>query len=133
MPPARPKARALKAAEAEQIAARLKAAIDCSPILRAFGVQVRSLRGRFYLEWRWDPVDRPEEALSYGRITPLKQPPGELLLEVLQPKPGEFAYAETGKPCSVQETLYHFFGLPIHVIAQPSGWYSCHWTPRIVE
>jgi len=26
--------------------------------------------------------------------------------------------AETGKSCSVQETLYHFFGLPIHVIAQ---------------
>lgn len=46
---------------------------------------------------------------------------------------GEFVYVETGKPCSVQEILYHFFGLPIHVIAQPSGWYSCHRTPEIVE
>jgi len=184
--PARPKARSLKPDEAEQIAGKLKAAIDCSPVLRALGLQVRSLRSRFYLEWRWDPVDRPEEVSSYGRITPLVQPPGELLLEVpygqnqwsragtgspeqlikmvagdtkgtfhglgaldkslqyavktgqerlsvLQPKAGEFIYAESGKPCSVQETLYHFFGLPIPVIAQPSGWYSRHRTPRIVE
>jgi hypothetical protein len=184
--PARPKARSLKADEAEQISTRLKAAIGCSPILSAFGLRVSSLRGRFYLEWRWDPVDQPEEVSSHGRITPLAQPPGELLLEVPygrnqwsragtgspeqliklvagdtkgtfhglgaldkslqhaaktglermsveQRKPGEFVYAESGKPCSVQETLYHFFGLPIHVIAQPIGWYSCHRTPRIVE
>jgi hypothetical protein len=184
--PSRPKARSLKNDEAEQIATRLKAAIDCSPVLRALGLHVRSLRSRFYLEWRWEPVDRPEAASSYGRITPLKQPTGELLLEVpygrnqwsragtgspeqliklvagdtkgtfhglgaldkslqhaaktgqerlpvVQRQPDEFVYADTGKPCSVQETLYHFFGLPIHVIAQPSGWYSCHRTPRIVE
>ena len=42
---------------------------------------------------------------------------------MLQSKPSEFTYAESGKPCSAQETLYHFFGLPIYVIAQPSGWY----------
>ncbi|SPE62773.1 hypothetical protein SBV1_90021 [Verrucomicrobia bacterium] len=183
--PARPKARSLKAEEAGQISARLKSAIDRSPILRAFGVQVRSLRGRFYLEWRWDPVDRPETISSYGRITPLEKPPGELLLEapyggdqwsrvgtgspekliklvagdtkgtfhglgaldkslqatkaglerlpVDQRERGKFVYAETGKKCSVQETLYHFFGLPIHVIAQPSGWYSYHRTPEIEE
>ena len=183
---ARPKARSLKADEMEQISTELKAAIDRSPILRAFGVKVRSLRGRFHLEWRWDPVDRPEEPSSYGRITPLEAPPGELLLEVpygrnqwarvgtgsprlliqlvagdtegtfhglgaldkslqhavkvgverlamLQHQPGKFVYAETGKPGSVQEILYHFFGLPIHAIAQPSRWYSCHRTPRIVE
>ena len=184
--PARPKTRSLKADEAEQISARLKAAIDRSPVLRAFSVHVRSLRSRFYLEWRWDPVDRPEEASSYGRITPLQERLGELLLEapygqdqwsgvgtgsperliklvagdtkgtfhglgaldkslqhaakagverlpVVQRDRNEFAYAETDKRCSVQETLYHFFGLPIHVIAQPSGWYSFHRTPRIVE
>ena len=55
MRPARPKARSLKADEAEQIATRLKAATDRSPTLRAFDLHVRSLRGRFYLEWRWDP------------------------------------------------------------------------------
>jgi hypothetical protein len=80
--PARPKARSLKADEAEQISTRLEAAIGRSPILSAFGLQVSGLRGRFYLEWRWDPVDRPEEVSSHGRITPLAQPPGELLLEV---------------------------------------------------
>ena len=52
---------------------------------------------------------------------------------MIQREPGQFVYAETGKPCSVQETLYHFFGLPIHVIAQPLGWYSCHRTPEIRE
>ncbi len=184
--PARPKARSLKSDEAEQISTGLKTAIDNSPILRAFGVQVCSLRGRFYLEWRWDPVEQPEEVSRYGRITPLEQAPGQLLLEtpygqngwsqvgvgspekiirlvagdtkgtfhglgaldkslrraakaglerlpVVQRAPGKFVYAETGKPCSVQETLYHFFGLPIHVIAQPSNWYSCHRKPEIVE
>ena len=146
-------------------------------------MQVRSLRSRFYLEWRWHPVDPPEAASSYGRITPLEQPPGELLLEgpsgrdqwsrvgtgspekliklvagdtkgtfpglgaldkslqhaakaglerlpVDQRERSKFVDAETSKPCSVQETVYRFFGLPIHVIAQPSGWYSCHRTPR---
>ncbi len=183
--PARPKARPLRADEAEQISTRLEAAIGRRPVLRAFGVRVCTLRGRFYLEWRWDPVDRPEEVSRHGRITPLEKSRGELLLEVpygqdrwsrigvgsperlinlvagdiegtfhglgaldrslqrgakvgLERLPVvqrelQFVYAETGKPCSVQETLYHFFGLPIHVIAQPSGWYSCHRTPRIIE
>ena len=44
-------------------------------------MQVRNLRGRFYLEWRWDPVDQPEAVSSCGRITPQQEPPGELLLE----------------------------------------------------
>jgi hypothetical protein len=176
----------LEPGETVQIAAKLQAAIDASPILRAFGVQVSSLRGRFYLEWRWDPVDRPQEVSSYGRITPLAGSPGGLLLEtpsggdqwsrVGTGSPGKliklvagdtkgtfhgmgrlekallragkagmerltvahldsdkFVYADTGKPCSVQETLHYFFGLPIHVIAQPSGWYACHRTPRIAE
>jgi len=184
--PARPKARALKADEAARTSARLKAAIDGSPVLRAFVVQVRTLRSRFYLEWQWSLPDQPEEVSSFGRITPLETPPGELLLEapygrdqwsqvgtgspeklvklvagdakgtfhglggldkslrdaakrgldrlpVTNRGPSDFVYAETGKPCRAQETLYHFFGLPIQVIAQPSGWYSCHRTPRIVD
>ena len=93
MRPPRPKARALKAADLEQISARLKAAIDDSPILRAFGVQVRTLRNRFYLEWRWDPVDRPDETSAYGRITPVDEPSRQLLLEVLE----EVASMRTGR------------------------------------
>lgn len=184
--PARPKARALEPEEADQISARLKAAIDRSPVLRTFGVLVRSLRSRFYLEWRWNLPDQPEEISNYGRITPLQTSPGELLLEapygqnqwskigtgspdklidlvagdakgtfhglgaldrslrdaaklglerlkVTNPGACKFSYSETGKPCSVQEALYHFFGLPIQIIAQPAGWYSCHRTPEIVE
>lgn len=46
---------------------------------------------------------------------------------------GRFAYADTGKGCTVQEALFHYFGLPIDVIAQPTDWYEYHRTPRIVE
>lgn len=68
-----------------------------------------------------------DKSLRYAAKTGLER------LPVVQRKPCEFVYAQTGKPCSVQETLYHCFGVPIHVIAQPSGWYSCHRTPRIVD
>lgn len=184
--PPRPKARSLTADEREQLLAKLNAGIECSPILRAFAVQVRTLRGRFYLEWQWNPADGPEQRCTHGRLTPLGDPSQQLLLEVQHRKnqwsqidtgspekliklvagdtqgtfhglgslntslrkaakaglaqlpvkqigPVEFVYAETEKPCSVQEALCHFFGLPIHVIAQPAGWYSYHRTPRIVE
>src|SRR6266576_268446 len=80
--PARPKARCMKAEETGQILARLNGAVEHSPVLRALGVQARHLRGRFYLDWRWEPVDRPEEVSTYGRLTPLAQVAGNLLLEV---------------------------------------------------
>ncbi len=80
--PVRPKARTLEADETERISARLTEAVGGSPVLRALGVWVRTSRGRFYLEWRWDPLDGPEEESSRGRTTPLEDPPSELLLEV---------------------------------------------------
>jgi hypothetical protein len=46
---------------------------------------------------------------------------------------GKFAYADTGKACTVQETLFHYFGLPMDVIAEPAKWYEYHRTPKIVE
>ncbi len=46
---------------------------------------------------------------------------------------GQFVYADTGATCSVQEALFHYFGLPVEVIAQPAAWYAYHRTPRIVE
>ena len=46
---------------------------------------------------------------------------------------GTFVYTDTGKGCSVQEALFHYFGLPIDVVAEPSGWYLYHRRPRIVE
>ena len=80
--PVRPKARTLEADETERISARLTEAVGGSPVLRALGVWVRTSRGRFYLEWRWDPLDGPEEESSRGRTTPLEDPPSEFLLEV---------------------------------------------------
>jgi hypothetical protein len=45
----------------------------------------------------------------------------------------KFVYAETGDECSAQEALFHHFGLPLTVIAEPSEWYSYHRKPKIVE
>ncbi len=58
---------------------------------------------------------------------------GSAKLAVKLVPPTKFVFEATDKKCSVQEALYFFFGLPVHVIAQPAGWYSCHRTPRIVE
>ena len=44
-----------------------------------------------------------------------------------------FVYADTGKGCTVQEALFHYFGLPVEVVAEPAVWYGYHRTPRIVE
>ena len=45
----------------------------------------------------------------------------------------KFVYSETGAACSVQEALFHYFGLPLEVIAEPSEWYSYHREPEIIE
>lgn len=45
----------------------------------------------------------------------------------------KFVYAGTGEPCTAQEALFHFFGLPVDVIAQPAYWYRRHRTPYIAE
>jgi hypothetical protein len=45
----------------------------------------------------------------------------------------QFVYAETGADCTAQDALFHYFGLPLEVIAEPAVGYSYHRTPRIVE
>jgi len=45
----------------------------------------------------------------------------------------KFIYAETGEECSAQEALFHYFGLPLHVLVEPSEWYSYHRKPKIVD
>ncbi|MDM8527284.1 hypothetical protein QUF58_03640 [Anaerolineales bacterium HSG24] len=45
----------------------------------------------------------------------------------------EFVYTETGTKCTTQEALFHFFGTPIDIIAEPRQWYIYHRTPTIVE
>ena len=172
--PPRPKVRRLPAEEQKQLLAKMTKEIARSPVLSGFGVQVRLLRGRFYVE-----RPTPSGVEIWGRITPLAD---ELLLEVerrswnevargsaqklikviagdargtfhglgsldhslrkagqgltrlsMKVKDNKFIYAETGEGCTVQEALFHYFGLPIEVIAEPAVWYSYHRTPRIVE
>jgi hypothetical protein len=45
----------------------------------------------------------------------------------------QFVYAKTERQAAVQEALYHFFGVPIKVIAEPREWYVYHRQPEIVE
>ena len=45
----------------------------------------------------------------------------------------KFVYAGTDDECSAQEALFHHFGLPLHVLVEPSEWYSYHRKPTIVE
>lgn len=44
-----------------------------------------------------------------------------------------FRYSDTHESCTTQEALFHFFGLPINVIAEPKGWYKYHRKPGIIE
>jgi hypothetical protein len=44
-----------------------------------------------------------------------------------------FVYTDTGEACTVPEVLYHVFGVPIPVIAEPHEWYEYHRTPKIIE
>jgi len=45
----------------------------------------------------------------------------------------QFIYAKNSEICSVQEALYHFFNVPIEIIAEPRNWYEYHRTSHIVE
>lgn len=46
---------------------------------------------------------------------------------------GKFVFSESGQPCSTQEALFHYFGLPLEVVAEPRTWYAYHRKPHIVE
>lgn len=185
--PPRPKVRRLTEDERDEVLAVMSREIDRSPVLKAFDVQVRVLRGRFYLDWRWGPteVETKEPGSMLGRITPLEESndflleveyrqnrwsevatgsPRKLIKSVAGDKrgtfhglgaldkslrqaaklgvsrltvkkvgEGKFAYTDTKEACSVQEALYHYFEVPIHVVAQPADWYVRRRTPYIVE
>jgi len=45
----------------------------------------------------------------------------------------EFRYADSKETPTTQEVLFHYFGLPIEVVAQPRRWYAYHRTPCIEE
>ena len=70
-----------------------------------------------------------------GSIDKVLRKSGKGLTRLPVKKAGKnkFVYSETGAVCSVQEALFHYFGLPLEVIAEPSEWYSYHREPKIVE
>ena len=54
-------------------------------------------------------------------------------VEITRKENMTFFYNDSTKECSAQEVLYHHFGVPIIVIAEPRDWYFYHRTPRIRE
>src|ERR1700682_6553948 len=77
----RPKERRLSEKEKSTILAAMTRAVAASPVLSYLGVQVRALRGRFYLERKLKEEGKPAIEIL-GRITPLAAAKGALLLEV---------------------------------------------------
>jgi hypothetical protein len=79
---ARPKARKLDAREKDDVTTALTKAIALSPVLTYFQVQILAQRGRFHVDWCWQPEDPDAERSTKGRITPLDDEKQSLLLEV---------------------------------------------------
>jgi hypothetical protein len=179
----RPKARTLSDEEREALLAGMTKEIASSPVLTGLGLQVRSQRGRLYLE---RPIGEGDSSgvETWSRITPLADS-NDLLLEhehrrgswseyergsvgkLIRAVAGDaqgtfhglgsldkalrragkglgrlpvkragktgFVYVGSGETCSVQEALFHHFGLPLDVLVEPSEWYAYHRKPAIVE
>ena len=179
----RPKARTLSDEEKKKLLAGMIKEIALSPVLTGLGLQVRSQRGRFYLE---RPLGEEDSSgvEAWGRITPLADSNGLLLeqehrrgswsefargsvgkliravagdtrgtfhglgsldsalrragkdlerLPVKRAGKTQFVYVEGGQTCSVQEALFHDFGLPLVVLIEPSEWYAYHRKSAIGE
>ena len=178
----RPKPRTLSDEKKTNLLATMTKEVAASPVLMGLELQVRSQRGRFYLE---RPLGEGDSAgvEVWGRITPLADSADLLLeqegrkgswseiargsarklikavasdtkgtfhglgaLDKLLRRSGKglervpvnregmtFVYAESGEVCSPQEVLFHYFGLPLHVLVEPSEWYSYHRKPMIIE
>ena len=172
--PPRPKVHRLSAERQQDILAKMTKEIAKSPILSGFGLQVRFLRGRFYVErplpsgihvwgritpvadgllleheWRsWNEIARgtPQKLIKaiagdtrgtfhgLGSLDSSLRKVGQGLTRLpMKIKDNKFVYSESGEGCSVQEALFHYFGLPIEIIVQPKLWYSYHRTPHIAE
>ncbi|WP_145122371.1 hypothetical protein [Rosistilla oblonga] len=53
--------------------------------------------------------------------------------EVVQKTPRTFAYKRTNAPCSLQEALYFYFGIPLVVAMEPREYYRQHAEPSLLE
>ncbi len=54
-------------------------------------------------------------------------------LEVKMLENFRFVYVSTGEECTFHEAMFHFFGIPIDIIAEPRQWYVYHRKPQIIE
>jgi hypothetical protein len=75
---ARPQAGTLTGDQQKKLLGTMTREIAASPVLTGLDLQVRTRRGRFYLERRY-AAGGVEVTLSWGRITPLADPPSLLL------------------------------------------------------
>jgi hypothetical protein len=179
----RPEVRTLSDEEKKKLLATMTREVAASPVLTGLGLRIRSQRGRFYLERPFGETDSAGVE-AWGRITPLIDAKGALLLEQerhkgrwseiargsarklittvagdtkgtfhglgaldkalrragkglerlpVQREGTTFVDAESGEGCSAQEALFHYFRLPLHVLVEPSEWYSYHRKPTIAE
>lgn len=53
--------------------------------------------------------------------------------QAIQKGGDKFFYKQSGERCTTQEALYHYFGVPMDVIAEPRQWYIYQRQPVIVE
>lgn len=54
-------------------------------------------------------------------------------LEIIRKEKYSFYYPSEDEECGVQEVLFHYYGIPICIIAEPKEWYAYHRTPHIRE
>ncbi|MFC1652489.1 hypothetical protein ACFL3F_02105 [Planctomycetota bacterium] len=54
-------------------------------------------------------------------------------MKVVKRDKSHFCYADSDRICSVQEALFHYFDVPIPVIAEPREWYAYGRTPYFRE
>ena len=59
--------------------------------------------------------------------------PKQQLKMVVTDEEIQFINEKNSEVCSVQEALYHYFNVPMDIIAEPRGWYEYHRTPHIEE
>ncbi len=66
-----------------------------------------------------------------GRLRKMEEHQHRLEVQVLEWP--HFVFASTGQECTFHEAMFHFFGIPIAVIAEPRRWYFYTRKPRIIE
>ncbi|WP_145347117.1 hypothetical protein [Rosistilla ulvae] len=53
--------------------------------------------------------------------------------EIVQTTPRTFVYKDTRLPCSLQEALHFYYGIPLVVVMEPRAFYSQHAEPSLLE